>query len=178
VLIGPEEPIILPQIVHEYGFKEIRTDLEAELAVIIKNRCKNVSEHEALKHVYGYTCMNDVSQRNIQKGDKTGWFRGNSFDTFGPIGPTVVLAEDMKSPHGLEIQSRLNGKICQSANTRMMIFKIDQIIAFISRNFTLEPGDIISTGTPKGVTPIHDGDIVEIEIESIGILRNPVKQTI
>lgn len=178
VLIGPEKPIVLPRISYEYNFESVRTDLEAELAIIIKNRCHNVSEKEAFAHIYGYTAMNDVSQRNIQKSDKSGWFRGKSFDTFGPIGPKIILHDDLMKigdPQNLSISSRVNGKIKQESNTKHMIFSIPQIVSFISRNFTLEAGDLILTGTPQGVSPINAGDIVEIEVEHIGILRNPVE---
>jgi 2-keto-4-pentenoate hydratase/2-oxohepta-3-ene-1,7-dioic acid hydratase in catechol pathway len=174
VLIGPEEPIIIPVFLKEYGFEELRTDYEAELAVIIKNKCKNVNLAKAMDFVLGYTCINDVSQRNLQTGDRSGWFRGKSLDTFGPIGPRLVLADDLDNPQNLNIQCRLNGKTVQDSNTRHMIFPIPQIIAFVSRNFTLMPGDIIATGTPSGVGSIKHGDVVEIEIEKIGILRNPV----
>jgi 2-keto-4-pentenoate hydratase/2-oxohepta-3-ene-1,7-dioic acid hydratase in catechol pathway len=174
VLIGPEEPIIIPVFLKEYGFEELRTDYEAELAVIIKNKCKNVNLAKAMDFVLGYTCINDVSQRNLQTGDRSGWFRGKSLDTFGPIGPRLVLADDLDNPQNLNIQCRLNGKTVQDSNTRHMIFPIPQIIAFVSRNFTLMPGDIIATGTPSGVGSIKHGDVVEIEIETIGILRNPV----
>lgn len=174
VLIGPEEPIIIPVFLKEYGFEELRTDYEAELAVIIKSKCKNVNLAKAMDFVLGYTCINDVSQRNLQTGDRSGWFRGKSLDTFGPIGPRLVLADDLDNPQNLNIQCRLNGKTVQDSNTRHMIFPIPQIIAFVSRNFTLMPGDIIATGTPSGVGSIKHGDVVEIEIEKIGILRNPV----
>lgn len=174
VLIGPDEPIVLPAFIREYHFERLRTDYEAELAIIIRDTCKNVSEADALKYVLGYTCFNDVSQRNIQNGDRSGWFRGKSMDTFGPIGPRVVLAEDLGDPHNLRIQSRVNGKTAQDSNTGLMIFKIPEIIAFVSKNLTLMPGDIIATGTPSGVGPIKGGDVVEVEIEKIGILRNPV----
>ncbi|WP_457558134.1 fumarylacetoacetate hydrolase family protein [Candidatus Harpocratesius sp.] len=177
VLIEPGSPIILPEIVSKYNFSKVRTDIEAELAIIIGKRCKNVSETEAFNMILGYTAMNDVSQRNIQKSDRSGWFRGKSFDTFGPIGPQIILQEDMEKlgdPQNLHIQSRINGEIKQNSNTKYMIFSISKIISFISMNFTLEPHDIILTGTPKGVAPIKAGDIVEIEIEHIGVLRNPV----
>ncbi|HAA02779.1 MAG TPA: hypothetical protein DCE18_05350, partial [Syntrophobacteraceae bacterium] len=121
-----------------------------------------------------YTCINDVSQRNLQTGDRSGWFRGKSLDTFGPIGPQLVLAEDLGDPQNLTVQCRLNGKTMQDSNTRHMIFPIPEIIAFVSKNFTLMPGDVIATGTPSGVGAIKHGDVVEIEIERIGILRNPV----
>ena len=172
VLIGPEETVVIPKIAYQYNFETVRTDLEAELAIIIKDRCKNVPKEEALQHILGFTCMNDISQRNIQKSDKAGWFRGKSFDTFGPIGPQIVLTEDIGDAQHLRIQSRLNGQPCQDSNTSKMIFKIPAIIEYVSRNFTLEEGDIIMTGTPKGVAALKEGDIMEIEIEKIGVLRN------
>jgi len=174
VLIGPDEAIVLPAILKEYQFEDPRVDYEPELAVIIKDRCKNVPAEEAYSHIYGYTCMNDVSQRNFQTTDKSGWFRGKSLDTFGPVGPVVVRHEEIGDPQNLQIICRLNGEKVQEGNTGMMIFRIPEIIAFITRQFTLEAGDIIATGTPNGVGRLHDGDIVEVEIEKIGVLRNPV----
>ncbi len=128
-----------------------------------------------MDHILGFTCFNDISQRNLQKNDKAGWFRGKSLDTFGPIGPEIIPLESIGDPQNLHIQCRLNGKIVQDSNTSHMIFKIPEIIAFVSKNFTLEPGDIIITGTPSGVGPLADGDVVEVEIENIGVLSNPVK---
>ena len=175
VLIGPGEPIILPAFLGEYGFTNCRTDHEAELAIIIKDRVKNLSADTAMDHILGFTCFNDISQRNLQKGDKSGWYRGKSLDTFGPIGPVIVTPEDIGDPQNLKIECRLNGQVVQSSNTRQMIFKIPEILTFISKNFTLEAGDIIITGTPSGVGPLQDGDVIEVEIENIGILTNPVK---
>lgn len=174
VLIGPEEPIVIPAFIERYHFEMPRVDYEAELAIIIKDTCKNVSNQEALKHVLGFTCMNDVSQRNLQTSDKSGWFRGKSLDTFGPIGPRLVLVKDIGDPQNLTIRCYLNGKKVQDSNTRHMIFPIPEIIAFVSGNFTLMPGDIILTGTPSGVGPLCHGDRVAVEIENIGVLRNPV----
>jgi len=174
VLIGPGQPIVIPSFLSSYGFETLRTDHEAELAVIIGRRCKNIPATEAMACILGYTCMNDVSQRNIQNGDRTGWFRGKSLDTFGPIGPQVVLADDLPDPQHLDVACRLNGQTVQAGNTSQMIFTIPEIIAFVSKNFTLLPGDIILTGTPAGVGPLSHGDIVEVEIEGIGILKNPV----
>jgi 2-keto-4-pentenoate hydratase/2-oxohepta-3-ene-1,7-dioic acid hydratase in catechol pathway len=174
VLIGSEEPIIIPKFLLEYKFEDLRVDYEAELAFIVKKKCKNVSEQNAMDFILGFTCMNDVSQRNIQTGDKSGWFRGKSLDTFGPIGPQLILTEDLPDFQNLHLMCRLNGEIVQESNTNRMIFTVPQIFAFISKNFTLMPGDIVSTGTPSGVGRIHHGDLVEIEIEKIGILRNPV----
>ncbi|NLI81541.1 MAG: fumarylacetoacetate hydrolase family protein [Deltaproteobacteria bacterium] len=174
VLIGPEEPIVIPSFLKAYGFEVLRTDYEAELAFIIGKRCKNVQEADASGCILGFTCMNDVSQRNLQTGDRSGWFRGKSLDTFGPIGPCLLRMEDIGDPQNLNIECRLNGRRVQYSNTKHMIFKIPEIIAFISRNFTLMPGDVIATGTPSGVGPIRHGDVVEVEIEGIGVLRNPV----
>lgn len=174
VLIGPDEPIVIPKFLEDYDFDEPRIDYEAELAVIIKDRCKNVARENALQHVLGFTCMNDVTQRNLQRSDQSGWFRGKSLDTFGPIGPVIVPPEAIDHAN-LEIRARLNGKEVQSSNTRNLIFRVDELIAFISRQITLGPGDIISTGTPAGVGLIKPGDTIEIEIEGIGTLRNPVK---
>ncbi len=174
VLVGNNEPIILPRILSDYAFPEPRTDHEAELALIISKRCSDVAEKDAYTVVFGYTCMNDVSQRNIQNADRTGWFRGKSFDTFGPIGPRIVPHDQIGDPQALEIMCRKNGREVQHSNTRHMIFSIRRTIAFVSRNFTLEEGDIILTGTPSGVGPLSAGDVVEVEIEKIGILRNPV----
>ncbi len=175
VLIGPGAPIILPAFIDEYGFANCRTDHEAELAIIIKDRIKNLPADLAMDHIHGFACFNDISQRNLQKGDKSGWYRGKSLDTFGPIGPVIVLPEDIGDPQNLDISCRLNGEVVQNSNTRHMIFKIPDIIAFVSKNFTLEPGDIIITGTPSGVGPLSDGDVIEVEIENIGTLNNPVK---
>jgi 2-keto-4-pentenoate hydratase/2-oxohepta-3-ene-1,7-dioic acid hydratase in catechol pathway len=174
VLIGPDEPIVIPAFLKSCGFDDLRTDAEAELAIIIKERCKNVDPAVALDKVLGFTCFNDVSQRNLQTGDRSGWFRGKSLDTFGPIGPKLVLTSDIGDPQDLRIQCRLNGKLVQDSSTSQMIFAIPEIIAFVSRNFTLMPGDIIATGTPAGVGRIQHGDVVEVEIERIGVLRNPV----
>lgn len=174
VLVGPGEPIVLPAFLADYRFPEPRIDHEAELAVIISKKCKNVSEKDALDFVFGYTCFNDVSQRNVQKMDASGWFRGKSFDTFGPIGPVVVPASALLDPQKLAITARVNGVVKQSGSTSDMIFTVAALIAFISKNLTLEAGDLIVTGTPSGVSPIIAGDTVEIEIEGIGVLSNPV----
>jgi len=174
VLIGPGEPIVLPALLKSYAFADCRTDYEGELALIIADRIKDVAEEEALEHVLGFTCFNDVSQRNFQRSDASGWYRGKSLDTFGPIGPRVVPPSLLGDPQNLHLQTRLNGKPVQEASTRQMLWTIPQIISFVSRNFTLEAGDIISTGTPSGVGPLAPGDLVEVEIEGIGVLQNPV----
>ena len=174
VLIGSGEPIVIPSFVKRYNFENPRVDYEAELALIISKKCKNVLPHDAFDCILGFTCMNDVSQRNIQNSDNSGWFRGKSFDTFGPIGPVIVRPDDIGNVQELKIICRLNGHVVQEASTALMIFPIDKIVSFVSHNFTLEVGDIIMTGTPSGVGAIKHGDIVEIEIENIGILKNPV----
>jgi len=174
VLIGPEEPIVIPRFLEDYAFEEPRVDYEAELAFIVRDRCKNVAPDKAFDHILGFTCLNDVSQRNLQTGDKSGWYRGKSLDTFGPVGPCIVTPEEIGDPQNLTIRCRLNGKVVQDSSTRHMIFTIPEILAFVSRNFTLCAGDIISTGTPSGVGPVKHGDRVEIEIENIGVLGNPV----
>jgi 2-keto-4-pentenoate hydratase/2-oxohepta-3-ene-1,7-dioic acid hydratase in catechol pathway len=174
-LIGPGEAIVIPAIIDTYGFDEPRTDYEAELAVIIGSKCRGVSPEDALDYVYGYTCMNDVSQRNIQTGDRSGWFRGKSFDTFAPIGPVVLPRDRCEDVQQLDIACRLNGREVQKSNTRHMIFPVAETIAFISRNFTLYPDDIVITGTPAGVGPLAPGDVVEVEVAGIGTLRNPVE---
>ena len=175
-LVGPEQPIVIPAVARSYGFEDFRVDYEAELAFFVKDRCKNVEPADAWQHIYGFCCYNDVSQRNIQDSDRAGWFRGKSFDTFGPIGPCVVLPEDLGDVHNLAIRCRLNGRTVQSSNTAYMIFQVPEILSFVSRNFTLEAGDIISTGTPSGVGRMQAGDVVEVEIEGIGILSNPVEE--
>ncbi|MGC8491505.1 MAG: fumarylacetoacetate hydrolase family protein [Syntrophobacteraceae bacterium] len=174
VLTGPGKPIVIPAFLLDYGFEDLRVDYEAELAVIIGKKCKNIKAAEAFDYIFGYTCINDVSQRNIQSGDRSGWFRGKSLDTFGPVGPRIVLQEEIGDPQSLEIRCRLNGKTVQEANTSQMIFPVAFQVEFISKNFTLMPGDIIATGTPAGVGRIGHGDVVEVEIEKIGVLSNPV----
>ncbi|HOJ98884.1 MAG TPA: fumarylacetoacetate hydrolase family protein [Termitinemataceae bacterium] len=174
VLVGPGEPILIPRLARLYQFPDLRIDHEAELACIIGKRGKWIPEEQALGYVYGYTCFNDVSCRNIQKSDSSGWFRGKSFDTFGPIGPVIVRSEDIPDPQNLAISCRVNERITQHASTKQMLFSVATLISFISRHMTLEAGDIIATGTPSGVSPISPGDVVEVAIERIGVLTNPV----
>ncbi len=173
-LCGPGDAILLPAIAESYGFADLRTDYEGELALVIGRRCKHIREEEALEYVFGFTCANDVSQRNIQKGDQSGWFRGKSFDTFLPLGPVIVPREAITDPQRLSLATRCNGKTRQSASTADMIFPIEKLISYLSHNFTLEAGDVILTGTPSGVGPLAPGDVVEVEIEGIGTLKNPV----
>ncbi|MHA1681023.1 MAG: fumarylacetoacetate hydrolase family protein [Promethearchaeota archaeon] len=173
-LIASGQPIIMPGI--GTGIK--RVDHEIELAVIIGTSTKDVTEDDAMKHVLGYTIFNDVTARDLQKVDiesKKPWFRSKNFDTFGPIGPALVLKEDL-NPSNLQLVLKVNGETRQDANTREMIFSIPEIISFVSSFMTLEEGDIIATGTPQGISPIVGGDVVEAIIEPIGILKNRVNR--
>jgi 2-keto-4-pentenoate hydratase/2-oxohepta-3-ene-1,7-dioic acid hydratase in catechol pathway len=171
-LTGPTSPILLP------GLSE-QIDYEAELAVVIGKQCKNVPVESALDYVAGYMALNDVSARDLQF--RTGqWLSGKTSDTFAPCGPALVM-DEIGDPQNLKISACVNGQTLQQSNTGNMIFPVAETIAYISQLMTLVPGDIISTGTPEGVgftrTPpifLHDGDIVEVEIEGIGKLRNTV----
>jgi len=172
-LIGPSSPILLPRV-------SSQIDYEGELAVIIGRRCKGVSEQEALQYVAGYTIMNDVTARDLQV-QTSQWTAGKALDTFGPMGPGIVLASDIPDPQTLTLTTRVNGQVVQHASTADMIFSVATTIAFLSSLMTLEPGDIIATGTPSGIgvtrTPplfLQDGDVVEVEISGIGILRNTI----
>lgn len=162
-IIGPEEAVVLPK-------NRIRVDYEAELGIVIGKKAKDVSQEKAREYVLGYTCVNDVTERQVQKDDGQ-WTRAKGFDTFAPIGPWI---ETEIVPDDLKIETYLNGEVRQSARTSELIFGIDKLISFISGVMTLLPGDIISTGTPGGIGQMNAGDIVEIRIENIGTLRNPV----
>ncbi|HKK49676.1 MAG TPA: fumarylacetoacetate hydrolase family protein, partial [Alkalispirochaeta sp.] len=151
------------------------TDYEGEIAVIIGREGQDIPAAAAWDFVMGITAANDVSQRNIQKGDRSGWFRGKSFDTFLPIGPRIVPPSELADMEHIGIETRLNGAVVQSGNSQEMVFSIAETIAYVSRNFTLYPGDIILTGTPSGVGPLAHGDVVEVEVEQVGILRNTVR---
>lgn len=158
-----------------------KLDYEAELAIVIGKPGRNVREADALSHVFGYACFNDGSVRDYQR-KSTQWTMGKNFDGTGPFGPDIVTADELPAgAAGLRIASRLNGQTMQNGNTRDMIFPVARTIALISEVMTLEPGDLIITGTPAGVgyarkPPVflRPGDICEVEIEGIGILRNPV----
>jgi 2-keto-4-pentenoate hydratase/2-oxohepta-3-ene-1,7-dioic acid hydratase in catechol pathway len=147
-----------------------RVDYEAELGVVIGQHARRVSRERALEVVLGYCCVNDVSVRDLQKRDVQ-YTRAKGFDTFCPIGPRIVAGLD---PSKLAITTRLNGVVKQSSSTSDLIFDVPTLIAFVTAHMTLEPGDVISTGTPSGVGNMMPGDVVEIEIEGIGILKNPV----
>lgn len=170
---GFNQPIVIPPDTNE-------VDYEAELAVVIGRKCRNVSIEDALNFVAGYTCMNDVSARDFQRGDGQ-WVRAKSQDTFAPFGPYLVTPEEIPDPQSLPIRCMVNNRVLQDSNTSRMIFGVRELIAFISRGITLHPGDLISTGTPHGVgfaqTPpvfLKPGDVVVVEIDGVGRLSNPV----
>lgn len=146
-----------------------RIDYEGELAVIIGKSGRNISEADALEHVLGYSIMNDVTARDLQNKDGQ-WIRAKGFDTFAPFGPVMLVQKEM--PQEMAIRTRLNGKTVQESTFARMIFSVPKIISFISRFATIETGDVIATGTPGGIGPMKVGDVVEVEIESIGKLRN------
>jgi 2-keto-4-pentenoate hydratase/2-oxohepta-3-ene-1,7-dioic acid hydratase in catechol pathway len=176
-LQNPGDPIQIPT-----RLRSEEVDYECELAVVIGKPCKNVRKENALEFVLGYTCANDVSARDWQLKKGGGqWCRGKSFDTFAPLGPYLITAEDIPDPHELRIRTILNGLIVQDSNTRDMIFDVPTLLEFLSASTTLLPGTVILTGTPGGVgmarTPplwLKAGDSVTIEIERIGQLTNPV----
>jgi 2-keto-4-pentenoate hydratase/2-oxohepta-3-ene-1,7-dioic acid hydratase in catechol pathway len=159
-VIGHEDCIILPK-------QSQRVDYEGELAVVIGKNCKNVKREDAEDYIMGYTCFNDVTARDLQQKDGQ-WTRAKSFDTFAPLGPYIADVD----PSKLRIETRVNGKVVQRSNTSNLIFDISALIEFISSIMTLRKGDIIATGTPAGVGMLRSGDVVEVEIEHIGILRN------
>ncbi|MCK5149026.1 fumarylacetoacetate hydrolase family protein [bacterium] len=170
-LIATDQPIIIPE------WLDTRVDHEAELAVIISKQGRSISEADAMDYVAGFTILNDVTARDIQKEDVNSahpWFRSKSMDTFCPVGPGITPADQDLDPHNLDIVLTVNGEIRQKNNTKNMIFTIPQIIAEISKYMTLLPGDIIATGTPEGVGPIYNGDIIEIKITGLGTLTNKV----
>ena len=173
-LIGPGEPIVIPRASDQ-------VDYEAELGVVIGERVRGVSEANALEVVHGYICVNDVSARDLQFSDGQ-WTRGKSPDTFCPVGPQLVPAAEVPDPQALGIRCFLNGDTMQDSTTANMIFTVAEIIAYITKTMTLEPGDLIATGTPAGVGVFRDppvllkaGDEVTIEVEGLGSLTNPVQ---
>lgn len=173
-LAGPFDPILLPQSCDQI-------DWEVELAVVIGQAGKRIPAREALNYVAGFSVLNDVSGRQVQFSDSQ-WFRGKSFDTFAPMGPALVTVDEIENFQNLKLTARVNGEIMQDGNSADMIFDIPTIIAFISQDITLWPGDIISTGTPSGVGIFRDppvllkaGDVVECQVENIGTIRNTVK---
>jgi 2-keto-4-pentenoate hydratase/2-oxohepta-3-ene-1,7-dioic acid hydratase in catechol pathway len=162
-LIGPEEPIVYPAMSRQ-------VDYEAELAVVIGRQARHVTPDEVGRYIAGFTCFNDVTARDLQKKDGQ-WTRAKSFDTFAPAGREVVSGVD---PGDLLIECYVNGERKQASSTRNLIFPVPELVSFISRIMTLFPGDLIATGTPPGVGPLRPGDVVEVVIEGVGRLRNPV----
>jgi 2-keto-4-pentenoate hydratase/2-oxohepta-3-ene-1,7-dioic acid hydratase in catechol pathway len=172
-LIGPGDPIVIPPVTKQ-------VDYEAELGVVIGERVRGASPENALAAVAGYLCLNDVSARDLQFADGQ-WTRGKSPDTFCPVGPALVSRDDIPDPQALPIRAILNGETVQESTTANMIFGVADVIAYVTRTITLEPGDLIATGTPAGVGAFRDpplfmraGDQITIEIEGIGSLTNPV----
>jgi 2-keto-4-pentenoate hydratase/2-oxohepta-3-ene-1,7-dioic acid hydratase in catechol pathway len=172
-LIGPGDPIVIPPVV-------TKCDYEAELGVVIGSQARDVSAEDALDAVAGYVCVNDVSARDLQFADGQ-WTRGKSPDTFCPVGPALVPRADVPDPQALAIRAILNGQTVQESTTANMIFGVADVIAYVTRTITLEPGDLIATGTPAGVGAFRDpplfmkaGDEITIEIDGIGSLTNPV----
>src|SRR5262245_25593308 len=176
-LIGHGEAIVLPPVSQE-------VDYEAELVIIVGKGGRNIPKETAASHAAAYTCGHDVSARDWQlKKDGKQWMVGKTFDTFAPTGPVAVTADELPDPHNLPVRLRLNGQTMQDGNTNQMIFGVGDLLAYLSQVFTLEPGDLIFTGTPPGVgfarkPPVFlkPGDVAEVEIEGIGVLRNPVVQ--
>lgn len=171
-IVGPNDPVVGPPVTEQL-------DYEVELAVVVGKRAKNVSEEEADQYVYGYTVVNDISARDLQKSDGQ-WVKGKALDTYAPLGPCVVT-RDAIDASDLVLRTRVNGELRQESRTSDLIFTVPQLIAYLSRLITLEPGDIIATGTPSGVggamNPprfLQPGDVVECEIEGIGLLRNTI----
>lgn len=162
-VVGPDEDVIFPAIAREMRY-------EAELCVVMKRQARNVAEKDALDHVLGYTCGNELGAMDLMKKDR--WMtRAKGFDTSGPLGPFLVTDID---PHNLAIKSRLNGETKQDGHTSLMIFSVPRLVSFISGFMTLRPGDVIWAGTPEGVSNVKVGDVMEVEIEGIGVLRNRV----
>jgi 2-keto-4-pentenoate hydratase/2-oxohepta-3-ene-1,7-dioic acid hydratase in catechol pathway len=165
-LIADGEPIELPEASE-------RVEHEGELALVIGRRCRRLAEaDDPLAYLLGFTCLNDVTARDLQRRDVQ-FTRGKSFDTFCPVGPFVVTSLD---PSDLSVETRVNGLVRQSGRTSAMAFPVPYLVRYISHAMTLEPGDLIATGTPAGVGPLMDGDTVEVEVEGVGVLRNPVRR--
>jgi len=170
IFLKPATTVIGPGGIIQFPGMSSQVDYEAELGIVIKDRVKDLGPEEARRHVLGYTCANDVTARDLQKKDGQ-WTRAKSFDTFCPIGPWIETGLD---PDDLLVESFLNGVRRQSSRTSQFIFKVDQLVSFISQVMTLYPGDLIITGTPAGIGPMKPGDEIEVRIEGIGSLKNTV----
>ncbi|TDI14341.1 MAG: FAA hydrolase family protein [Acidobacteria bacterium] len=174
-LTGPHDDVVIPQ-----GITHV--DYEAELACVVGKGGRDIPQEQALEHVAGYMVLNDVSARKLQSSERQ-WFRAKSMDTFAPCGPALITTDEIPDPHALDISLELNGEVRQSSNTRNLHFRVDYLLAYLSRTMTLEPGDILSTGTPGGVgiysdPPVFlkDGDEMVTRIQGLGELRNRVRQ--
>jgi len=163
-VVGPSEDVVYPAMSQ-------RVDYEAELAVVIGRRAKMVTPDEVESYILGYTCGNDVTARDLQKKDGQ-WTRSKGFDTFCPLGPWLVT--DLDDSNNVGLSCRVNGVVKQTGNTNDLVFDVFALVSFISQIMTLEPGDVVMTGTPSGVAPVQRGDVMEIEAEGIGVLRNTV----
>lgn len=170
ISIKPSTTVIGPGEAIRYPASSSRVDPEAELGVVIGRLARTVREDEAADLVLGYTCLNDVTARDLQRKDVQ-WTRGKGFDTFCPLGPVVVTDLD---PRNIELRCYVNDELRQRARTSAMLFPVPKLVAFVSQVMTLLPGDVIATGTPAGIAPMHPGDWVTVEIEGIGQLRNPI----
>jgi 2-keto-4-pentenoate hydratase/2-oxohepta-3-ene-1,7-dioic acid hydratase in catechol pathway len=168
-VIGDGDRILLPP-------QSQRVEHEGEIAVVIGARLKRVSEQQALNGVAGITCANDVTARDLQKTDGQ-WTRAKGFDTFCPVGPRVVPLNDLGDLTKLEVRCRVNGQLRQQGKASDMAFAIPMVLSYISHIMSLEPGDLVLTGTPAGIGPLLPGDVVEVEIPGVGVLRNPVVAT-
>lgn len=172
IFMKPSTSIIGPEDIIEYPALSRRVDYEGELGVVIGKRCRYVAEENWRDVVLGFTCLNDVTARDLQRADGQ-WIRGKGFDTFCPIGPWIETGLD---PFHAEVETRLNGEIRQHSTTELLLHSIPRLIAYITAVMTLLPGDVIATGTPEGIGPMQPGDTVEVEIRGIGILINHVKE--
>ncbi len=171
---NPGQPVTRPRATE-------KLDLECELGVVIGRRASRIARDEALDHVFGYTIVNDVTMRDLQKEDRQ-WLRAKGSDGFAPMGPIVLTADEVPDPQHLRLRSWVNGEAWQDSSTAEMVFDVATIVAFASRTITLEPGDVIATGTPAGVGHyqrppryLADGDVMRLEIEGIGVLENPIR---
>lgn len=171
IFLKPSTAVIGPGDFVEYPTFATRVDYEGELAIVIGTKCRNVKAADFQDVVLGYTCLNDITERNLQRKDGQ-WTRGKGFDTFCPIGPWIVTDLD---PSDLHIRTRLNGEPRQDSRTSKLIFSLGRVIEHITAFMTLLPGDVIATGTPENVGPMRPGDTIEVEIDGIGILRNTIR---
>ena len=162
-VVGPDEAVVYPAL-------SKHVDHEGELALMIGTRCRNLTEATAMSVIYGYTVANDVTARDLQRSDKQ-WTRGKGFDTFAPVGPWIDTDYD---PSSKGVRCLVNDEVRQDGNTSLLIYSIANVLAYVTRFMTLEPGDLLLTGTPAGVGPVQPGDVMTVEVEGLGTLRNPV----